>query len=68
MIRVTRNEALYLRKMIPGVHITRATHKWYAEEVKSVLTLLPDNAEAVESLAELNRYYRKNYDVRALNE
>ncbi len=67
MIRITRNESLYLRKMIPNVHITRTTHKWYAEEIKSVLTLLPDNAEAVESLAELNRFYRQNYDVRDSN-
>lgn len=61
MIRVTKNEAIHLRKMIPGVHITRTTHKWYAEETKRVLTQLPDNAEAVDSLRELEKFFRKNY-------
>lgn len=40
MIEITKNEATYLRKIIPNVHITRTTHKWYAEEIKSVLTQL----------------------------
>ena len=46
MIEITKREAIYLRKVIPNVHITRTTHKWYAEEIKSVLTQLPGNVEA----------------------
>lgn len=60
MIEITKNEATYLRKVIPGVHITRTTHKWYAEEIKSVLTQLPGNVEAEEALKELNRTKRVN--------
>ena len=55
MIEITKNEATYLRKVIPNVHITRTTHKWYAEEVKS--------AEA--ALRELNRTQRtiSNFEI-----
>lgn len=60
MIEITKNEAIYLRKIIPNVHITRTTHKWYAEEIKSVLTQLPGNVEAEEALRELNRTHRTN--------
>lgn len=59
MIEITKNEAMYLRKVMPNVHITRTTHKWYAEEIKSVLTQLPDNVEAIEALKELDRFQRK---------
>lgn len=59
MIEITKNEAMYLRKVMPNVHITRTTHKWYAEEIKSVLTQLPDNVEAIEALKELARFQRK---------
>lgn len=55
MVEITKNEATYLRKVIPNVHITRTTHKWYAEEIKSVLTQLPGNVEAEAALHELNR-------------
>ena len=41
MVEITKREAEYLRKVIPGVHITRTVHHWYAEEIKSVLTQLP---------------------------
>lgn len=60
MIEITRNEATYLRKIIPNVHITRTTHKWYAEEIKSVLTQLPGNVEAEAALRELSRAQRTN--------
>jgi hypothetical protein len=65
MIEITKNEAAYLRKIIPDVHITRTTHKWYAEEIKSVLTQLPDNVEAKYALAELNNGHRtnSNFDI-----
>ena len=55
MVEISKREAEYLRKVIPGVHITRTVHKWYAEEIKSVLTQLPGNPEAEEALKELNR-------------
>lgn len=65
MIEITKNEAAYLRTVIPNVHITRTTHKWYAEEIKSVLTQLPDNVEANYALAELNKGHRtnSNFDI-----
>ena len=51
MVEITKNEATYLRKVIPNVHITRTTHKWYVE------------AEA--ALYELNRTQRNisNFEI-----
>ena len=60
MIEITKNEATYMRKIIPNVHITRTTHKWYADEIKSVLTHVPGSVEAEEALRELNRTHRTN--------
>ena len=60
MIEITKNEATYLRKIIPNVHITRTTHKWYAEEIKSVLTQLPGNVEAEEALRQFKRFHCTN--------
>lgn len=60
MVEITKREAEYLRKVIPNVHITRTTHHWYAEEIKSVLTQLPGNPEAEAALRELNRAQRTN--------
>ena len=39
MVEITKREAEYLRKVLPGVHITRTVHHWYAEEIKSVSCL-----------------------------
>ena len=65
MIEITKNEAIYLRKVIPNVHITRTTHKWYAEEVKRVLTQLPGNVEAEAALRELNHTHQSipNFEI-----
>lgn len=60
MIEINKNEAAYLRKVIPNVHITRTAHKRYAEEIKSVLTQLPGNVEAEAALKELNKFQRQN--------
>lgn len=66
MVEITKREAEYLRKVIPGVHITRTVHHWYAEEIKSVLTQLPGNPEAEEALRELNRTQRTNTNFEIL--
>ena len=65
MVEITKNEATYLRKVIPNVHNTRTTHKWYAEEIKSVLTQLPGNVEAEAALREFNRTQRtiSNFEI-----
>lgn len=60
MVEITKREAEYLRKVIPGVHITRTIHHWYAEGIKSVLTQLSGNVEAEAALRELNRTQRTN--------
>lgn len=62
MVEITKNEATYLRKVIPNVHITRTTHKWHAEEIKSVLSQLSGNVEAEAALRELNRTQRTIYN------
>ena len=60
MIKVSKKEAEYLRKMIPGVHIRKTVHKRYAEETMNVLTLLVDNEEAKQALSDLKKFYRMN--------
>lgn len=55
MIQVSKSEAAHLRKVIPGVHISRTTHKRYVEETMTVLTQLPNNIEAQAALAELKK-------------
>jgi len=61
MIEITKSEAEHLRKVIPGVHIRRTVHKRFVEETMAVLTQLPDNIEAQETIAELKKLYGNNF-------
>lgn len=62
MIEITKYEAKQLRSQNPRIKITKTRHKLYVEELKSILEMLPNNLEAVESLKNINSKYNYNND------
>lgn len=62
MIEITKYEAKELRSKNPKIKITKTRHKLYVEELKSILEMLPNNLEAVESLKNINSKYNYNSD------
>lgn len=55
MITVSKAEAKMIREKFPKVHMTKTVNHIMVDEIKAVLQVLPNNVDAQECLAEMER-------------